>query len=198
MKNQNNSILIKKYIRELIREISSIDNKLYVFDFDDTLVKTDAMVGVTDISTGIKKWLTPGEYATYEKTDKDQFDFKQFDELINPKSISWTKKILRNVYDKRGPGATAILTARGLESNDKIQEFLDKLGLTGIEIVTLGSSNPQDKADWIDQQIISRNLTEVEFFDDSSKNVSAVAKLKQKYPSVKITSRHIVHKNDRH
>ena len=193
MKNQNNSIL-KFYIREMIREMSSLDNKLYVFDFDDTLVKTDALVGITDVSTGDKKWLTPGQYATHEKADTEHFDFSQFDDLINPKSISWTKRILKNVYDKRGPGATAVLTARGHESNEKIQNFLNSLGLTGIEIITLGSSNPQDKADWIEQQINSRNLTEVEFFDDSHKNVSAVAKLKQKYPNIKIISRHIVHK----
>lgn len=189
-----NYFLLKTYIKEAL---SSIGNeKLYVFDFDDTLVKTDAMVGITDVGTGNKKWITPGQYATYEKRNEDQFDFSQFDDLINPKSISWTKKILKNVYEKRGPGSVAILTARGSESNQKIQSFLGDLGFSGIEIVTLGSSNPQDKADWIDHQIKSKNLSEVEFFDDSHKNVAAVLNLRKNNPGVKIISRHIVHKND--
>lgn len=185
------SLKSKKYFRNLILEIFSPKKKLYVFDFDDTLVKTDAKIGVSNKNSKNKKWLSSTEYAIYNKHHDDIFDFEQFDQLINPQSIDWTKKIFQNVYNKKGPGGAVILTARGPASREVIQNFLNDSGLQGIEVITLGSSNPQDKADWIEQQILSQELDYVEFFDDSYKNIKAVSLLQQKYPSVKIIVRHI-------
>lgn len=185
----------KNYFKNLIQEIKSYKNKLYVFDFDDTLVKTDAMVGITNRNAQEKRWITPGEYAIYDKHQDDVFDFDQFDQLINPQSINWVKRIFSNVYNKKGPGSVAILTARGHASREVIQNFLKDIGYPGIQVVTLQSSNPQDKADWIEQQIMSQNLDFVEFFDDSHKNVKAVEQLQLRHPEVRVISRHVVHRN---
>lgn len=182
-------------IKELYRIIEGRpagekSKKLRVFDFDDTLVRTDARVGVAP-SSGKKFWLTPGEYATYEKHPEDQFDYSEFGQIKNPKIIPWTTNILRKVYEKNGPLGAVILTARGTQSQNAIKQFLDDAGMPGIEIVTLGDSNPQAKSNWIKQKMMSDGIDHVEFFDDSKKNVEAVADLKSDLPDRKIKSRKV-------
>jgi hypothetical protein len=168
------------------------EKKLRVFDFDDTLVKTDARVGVTT-AAGQKFWLNPGEYAVYESRPGDTFDFSEFrGRLINPREIRWVGQILRKVFAKRGAQGAALLTARG--DPQPIRTFLEALGLHNIEIAALESNDPQRKAQWLAQQIDRRQLTHVEFFDDSTKNVAAVQSLQSRFPHVKITARVVEHR----
>jgi hypothetical protein len=69
-----------------------------------------------------------------------------------------------------------ILTARGVSG--PISRFLEEFGVEGIRIVALGSSDPFMKADVIKDQILTRGVKLVKFFDDSAKNVSAVKSLR--------------------
>ena len=48
--------------------------------------------------------------------------------------------------------------------------------------------NPKKKADWIQSQI-EKGYDDILFLDDSPKNVTAVKKLKQKYPKIKMDAR---------
>jgi len=48
------------------------EKKLRVFDFDDTLVKSNSKVFL--IRNGEKKEMTPGEFAIYKKKPGDEFD----------------------------------------------------------------------------------------------------------------------------
>ena len=52
-------------------------------------------------------------------------------------------------------------------------------------VIRLGSSNPQDKADWIEKQI-KKGYNDIEFIDDSYKNIEVVEKLRKKYPNIRI------------
>jgi len=56
----------------------------------------------------------------------------------------------------------------------------------------LGSSDPQHKADWIEDKI-KKGFNDVFFIDDSHKNVSAVEALKEKYPNIKMSVQHVKH-----
>lgn len=58
-------------------------HELRVFDFDDTLVHTDAKIGVAP-ARGKAFWLTPGECAVYVALSGDVFDFSQFETVMNP------------------------------------------------------------------------------------------------------------------
>ena len=62
-----------------------------------------------------------------------------------------------------------------------------------IEIVTLASSDPNDKKDWIDRQIQTFGFTDVRFFDDSSDNVAAVLELREKYPDIIIRAQNVAY-----
>ena len=51
---------------------------LSVFDFDDTIAKSDAWIYVTKNGKTVKK-LDPAQFAVYKPAPEEEFDFKDFD-----------------------------------------------------------------------------------------------------------------------
>lgn len=189
--------LLKSYIKEIIKEQSANrwsmapEKKLRVFDLDDTLVHSNSMIHIKQADGDILD-LTPAQYAVYDKEPGDQFDFSEFEELVEPEVIDWTLNILKRVISKQGSDGAVILTARG--SDKPAKQFLKMHNLPEIPVVALGDSHPDRKAQWILAMIKRFSYTEVEFFDDSAKNIAAVEALKNKVPSgVKVISRLIKH-----
>ena len=161
-----------------------MEKKLRVFDFDDTLVKSNSKVYV--INKGKKKTLTPGQFAIYNKKSGDEFDFSDFDKVIEPKQIKSMFKVFKNIYKASGSRRLTILTARA--AYKPVRKFLKDVGFTDVYVVALGDSNPQKKADWVQSQI-QKGYNDILFLDDSPKNVKVVKKLKQKYPNIKMDAR---------
>ncbi len=160
------------------------EKKLRVFDFDDTLVKSNSKVYV--INKGKRKTLTPGQFAIYKKKSGDEFDFSDFDKVIEPKQIKSMFKVFNNIYKASGSRRLTILTARA--AYKPVRKFLKDVGFNDVYVVALGDSNPQKKADWIQSQI-QKGYNDILFLDDSPKNVKVVKKLKQKYPNIKMDAR---------
>lgn len=175
--------LLREYIREILSE-----NKLRVFDFDDTLAITDSMI-ILNKASGEQIRQSPGEWAVYKPQPGDEFDYSEFGgELKNPREIKDYMNILRRVLGAGTDGRKAvILTARAEAARQGITNFLQDIGLNvnDIEIVTLGESDPQFKAQWIEDKI-NDGYDDVYFVDDSDKNISAVQALSVKYPEIKL------------
>ena len=158
---------------------------LSVFDFDDTIAKSDAWVYVTRKGRTIKK-LNPAEFAVYKPKPGETFDFREFDRpLRNPRLIKLNADLLRQQIDKakraaRGTRKVTILTARRLGT--PVTSFLKTVGIDAY-VVPLGSSNPQHKADWIEKQI-KKGYDTIYFMDDSNKNIAAVKNMLNRYPNV--------------
>ncbi len=91
------------------------ESKLRVFDFDDTLVKTDATVGIT-YEDGTSNRLTPAEFSVHKMDEKNKYDFSEFNHVLNPKEIKKVTNILRNMLGAAGSRDIVILTARDTES----------------------------------------------------------------------------------
>lgn len=163
--------------------------KLRVFDFDDTLVKTNSFIYVKHSGNKESK-LTPGEYAVYEPKDGDQFDFSDFERVQDPQEIKGVTKLLKTVARAEGERKVVILTARS--AYKPVKQYLEDIGLKDIYVVALGSSDPQHKADWIEDKI-KKGYDDVFFIDDSHKNIAAVGKLKEKYPNIKMKVQHVKH-----
>lgn len=163
--------------------------KLRVFDFDDTLVKTNSFIYVKHSDNKESK-LTPGEYAVYEPKDGDQFDFSDFERVQDPQEIKGVTKLLKTVARAEGERKVVILTARS--AYKPVKQYLEDIGLKDIYVVALGSSDPQHKADWIEDKI-KKGYDDVFFIDDSHKNIAAVGKLKEKYPNIKMKVQHVKH-----
>jgi len=156
--------------------------KLRVFDFDDTIAKSNSRVKITH-KNGSVSFLTPAQYSVYDKKDGDVSDYSEFKQLIEPREIKSIVKILRNFYNAGGQRTITILTARGVTK--PIEKFMNTIGIKNIEVVALDNSDPQKKANWIEDMIKNKGYTDVFFIDDSEKNVRAVSALKMKYPNVR-------------
>ena len=62
-------------------EFLSEGKKLRVFDFDDTLAKTDSGVIVRHKKTGNTRRLSSGEFAKFGPDDDEELDFSEFNEV---------------------------------------------------------------------------------------------------------------------
>ena len=169
-----------------LRDILLEGKVLSVFDFDDTIAKSDAWIYVTKAGKTIKK-LDPAEFAVYTPKTGEDFDFKDFDKpLQNPRLIKKNADLLRKQLDKarrssRGARKVTILTARAVGA--PVTSFLKSIGINAY-VVPVGSSDPTVKADWIERQI-NKGYDTVYFMDDSPKNTKAVQKMLRRYPKVK-------------
>ena len=161
--------------------------KLRIFDFDDTLVKTNSFIYVTHKDDKTSK-LSPGEYAVYKERPGDTFDFKDFQQVTNPQLIKGYVELLRRMVNSGGSREVYILTARAAER--PVSQFIKDLGIGGVKVIALGDNNPEKKADWIEDKV-KEGYDDIFFVDDSPKNIDAVRRrlknynIKQKIQQVK-------------
>jgi FMN phosphatase YigB (HAD superfamily) len=164
------------------RSLFTEDKKLRIFDFDDTLVKTNSFIYVTH-KDGKKSKLSPAQYAVYKERPGDDFDFKDFQQVTEPKLIKGYVELLKRMRQGSGKRGVYILTARA--AYKPVYDFIRGLGISGVHVVALGDNNPESKADWIEDRLVSHGYDDVFFVDDSAKNVDAVRRRLQKYPNIK-------------
>jgi FMN phosphatase YigB (HAD superfamily) len=161
--------------------------KLRIFDFDDTLVKTNSFIYVTH-KDGKTSKLTPGQYAVYKERPGDKFDYKDFQQVTNPQLIKGYVELLRRMVNSGGSREVYILTARAAER--PVSQFIKDLGINGVKVIALGNNDPEKKADWIEDRV-KEGYDDVFFVDDSPKNIDAVRRrlknynIKQKIQQVK-------------
>lgn len=173
-------------LNNILAEMKGI-KKLCVLDFDDTLAKTESNIYIIH-ADGTKETLTPAEYAVYKERPGDKFDFNDFNRMLRkPNPINKNIKLLMR-FMKDPNNKVTILTARSLAF--PIRYYLKKQYGIDVYAVALGDSNPQKKADWIEDHI-KKGYDDIFFMDDSPKNVYAVDKLKEKYPNVKLRAVHV-------
>ena len=172
------------------------ESKLRVFDFDDTIAKSDSNIHVTT-DTGERITMTPAEYATHEINPNYEYDYSEFSDVINPREVKQITRIIRNALGAGGDREIAILTARSPAAEEAIKDYLEQIGMdtSRITFKLLGDSDPQAKADWIRGRI-EDGATDVLFFDDSGKNVDAVQNLAGEYPDVRVKARHVKYAED--
>ncbi len=151
--------------------------KLRVYDFDDTLVKTNSFIYVTH-KDGKTSKLTPGQYAIYKEQPGDEFDYRDFQQVTNPQIIKGYVELLRRMVNSGGSREVFILTARSAER--PVSQFIKDLGIKGVTVVALGDNNPEKKADWIEDKV-KDGFDDIFFVDDSPKNIDAVRKRLSNY-----------------
>ena len=179
--------ILEQDVNALFTELRT-GKRLRVFDFDDTLAKMNATIYVKH-PDGSSSELNPAQFAVYEPQPGDDFDFSEFDRIIksaNPiqKNVDALKRAMQDAGAK-----TTILTARRVAY--PVKRYLEREhGIKNIYVVALGSSDPMDKARWIEKQI-QKGYDDIEFIDDSPKNVKAVDSLQQQYPDVALSA-HLV------
>lgn len=173
-------------LRLIAKRILAEENKkskLRVFDFDDTLVYSTGAVSVTH-QNGEKSTMDSATFAYYKDSEGEQIDFTDFNNVTNPRVIKKNFEAFKKCVEDPDT-ETVILTARPKGSSSSVQKFLSHMGINNINVVALQSSNPKDKAKWIDNRIDEGGYKDVEFTDDSKRNAEAVATISK--PNVKLT-----------
>lgn len=165
----------------IARSLFVEDKKLRVFDFDDTLVKTSSYIYVKH-KDGRESKLTPGQYAVYKERPGDEFDFRDFEKVKNPKIIKGYFQLLKNMA-ATSDRAVYILTARS--AYKPVYDFIKDSGIKDVFVVALGDNNPETKADWIERELKNNGYDNIYFVDDSPKNVDAVKRRLNKYPNIR-------------
>lgn len=159
--------------------------KFFVFDFDDTLVKTSAIVRVKNALSGKETLMSPREFSEYKPGEGDEFDFRDFVDVVEPELNYDVVKIALDACEDVGKENVFVLTARREESVDNIKSFLSTIGMCGVRVHSVGtgaldsSDIAKKKASWIRGLIDREEASEVEFYDDSRKNVEAVNNVAQ-------------------
>lgn len=156
--------------------------QINVYDFDSTLAITKEKVIIKNKEGEILKHLNPHEYAEYQKSPNEIPDYADFKtvknaEINKPVFDSFICSI-KNINSKN---TTYILTARSSDSGIWIYKFLqdNNVNLSQNHIITLDSSDPIDKSNWIKFRMIDFGISTAFFCDDSIRNVNAVSLLNQ-------------------
>jgi hypothetical protein len=167
-------------LTNIIKEIQG--KTLHVYDFDDTLVKTETPIVLVN-KDGSRENISSHEFATHQLQPDQSYDFGQFDAIVKS-----SQPILRNlkqiIASLQNPQIkTTVLTARRL-AFPIMKHLRDKYGVD-VYVIGVGSSDPEKKADWIENQV-QKGYTKVKFMDDSEKNLQAVKNRLANYPEVQL------------
>ena len=152
---------------------------LHIFDFDDTLVTSDAEVLVLH-NDGKSIKLNSGEFATYIPKKGDKFDFSEF-EIYPPggRTIPSTFKKLKSTLNAVGHENVVILTARSAAG--PVKKFLNDNGIAmHVSVIAVGSSDPNDKGVFVSQKLKSGNFEHVHVYEDNIRNVNAIKHVAKK------------------
>lgn len=157
--------------------------KLWVFDFDDTLVTTGSRVFVTG-TDGVRRPMSTHEYATHVRVPGESFDYSEFERLIRPRPVCRINLIMHGARLVCGPDRVVVLSAR--TTSAPIEEFLAMNKTPDISAIALASADPSDKARWLEARVRSGDVDYVEFFDDSPANVHAVEEMSTRLKNVSV------------
>ena len=167
---------------------------LRVFDFDDTLVHTNAPVGLMRDGKRVRD-LTSMRFRDYILQPGESYDFSAANEVVDPRPIGAVLKVLRQVLAQGKD--TVILTGRA--DGAAVQRWLKSIGIT-IPVFTVGhaeathTSIAQRKRDWL-VTAIQQGYNDIEFFDDNAKNIQYAKTLKYEFPHIKLRTRLVKYKS---
>ena len=175
------------------------NRKLFVFDFDDTLVDTAS----SELRVKITHTLPSGRVRTYVKTSDEyasfklpttgriQLNFADFESVpddieIKTYYFNLLKRALANSKTH-----VIILTARAADK--PVAQFLkDTLPGRQPRVVAVGTSDPFAKSLYIKQLIERFSFKYIYYYDDAVKNIDAVATLEDEYPDVEFDLHHVI------
>ncbi len=163
--------------------LESFKDNAYIWDVDDTLFTSAAMVLVKDVDGNVIEELSPQEYNTYKLQQGEEFDFSQFRNpevlLKTAEKTTYFKVIEKmNAAIQRGDSDSSlyILTARGDEIIEGLRKLLNNHGITNIkQIFAVGEWKDNltiaERKKKVLSQIVKRHKGQVTFFDDDIENI---------------------------
>ena len=163
----------------IARDFNTVEKGISVFDFDDTLARTNSKILVT-MPNGKKSKINATEFAAKSlqlESSGAEFDFTEFNKVVDGKKGPLADLALKR-QGKFGSKDIFVLTARPQLAAEGIKMFLDGIGLSlPIENITgLENGSPQAKANWVIDKA-AEGYNNFYFADDAIKNVKAVKEI---------------------
>jgi FMN phosphatase YigB (HAD superfamily) len=124
---KTSDIIISLIQEELEKKLNNqSDNpKLWIFDFDDTLVTSKSQVIVKDAEGNVVEKIDTGDYPTHKLKPGQEYDFSEFSKVINPERI---EGVFRTFVEQINDSSSKvyILTARQPDAAEAIFNYLLK------------------------------------------------------------------------
>jgi hypothetical protein len=165
-------------------------HNLYIFDFDDTLVRTTAKIYVHrgDQTFG----LNPKEYKSFKTNKGDVLDFHEFDDVKDGTPIASTMKAMEFAISTEGVENVHIVTARAYA--EPVRRFLGAKIPAVPEVHAV--SGAENKASWLVNKLSRKVYTNVIVYEDSRENLDMFQAIidvynKQHNANVKFVEHHI-------
>ncbi len=169
------------------------NDKILIFDLDDTLVQTEAKIKILNPkSKEVIKKLTPAEFNNFKIKKGHVLDYDDFDSpmlLRQGRMIHEIFEILKRNYHDHIP--VAILTARS--SSELVREFFLQNGIDIHPELVIAVNDPQfefegtipERKKKAIQKLIDLGFRDLTFFDDHEDNLR-LAKEAEGYKSATI------------
>ena len=156
-----------------------------VFDFDETVGYSNNFVYATKKgynTVKIESSMWP-EIGAKMMSKGWQMDFTDFNKVTDGRPGPLIGK-LKNQLHKYSYDQIYILTARHSDSEEAIYKWLlsQNIELKRENIVGLGNSTGEAKAEWIQNNLIHSGINDIYFVDDAFNNVKAVQEMFDEYP----------------
>ena len=161
-------------------------NPLVVFDFDDTLVRSDGLIRVVH-HDGAESVMTTSKFARYVQKSGDVFDYSMLAGENTIVEVLPHFSVMLDAIAMFGPRAVFVLTARHNPHGPR--RMLTSLNVPRcVRVIATGSTDPQSKVSWIRTKVARDGHDHIEFFDDNRMNVSAVEDLAAEFPDVRLST----------
>jgi len=174
-----------------------MNKTLHIFDFDDTLIRSSATVGITH-RDGSVTLLSTGEFVNYEPQRGDNFDYQQFwgyppDAKIIIPIFSKLKEAITN----HGHENVIILTSR--KYIKPVAQFLNDNGINeNIMIAGTGSTDPRAKAKYILKILGKNDYKRLIVYEDNLQNIREIHEMiSKKANEVEVQVNHVSHRDDK-
>ena len=179
-------LLLERWNKFLNEDLNTA-TRLSVFDFDETLAFTEGKIDILDQEGNVVQTITTQEeYDKWEDAPEIQsgelkFDYSDLDNITNPTEITGITKLLRDATSDPYT-QVMIVTARSSRTEDDIHRYLDAIDVPTDDLYIKGMGDEglgRGKGGFI-LSVLEEfpDIREVEFYDDSQKNIADVNAVK--------------------
>jgi len=175
-------LLLERWNKFLNEDLNTA-TRLSVFDFDETLAYSEGSIDILDKEGSLVHTITTQEeYDGWEDAPEIQsgeltFDYGGLDNITNPTEIVAITKLLRDATNDPGTQAM-IVTARSSKTEDDIHRYLAAIDVPTDDLYIKGMGDEglgRGKGGFIFSVLEEfPDIREVEFYDDSQKNITDV------------------------
>ena len=178
---------------------------LTIFDIDETLFHTKAMVKVVKDGKVVRE-LDNQQFNTYKRKPGEEYDFGQFKnaEYFRNTSVPVVKMINKAkaiVKAKKNPHSRAIICTARADFDDKhmfLQTFRDHgLPIDSMHVERAGNlgidSSAEAKKVVFRKYLNTKNYIKARLYDDAMSNLKAFLELKDEYPDIEFESWFVNH-----